>query len=49
MNTENGKISDRHRLSLNLFSKINWERPDKYVPGSNVSVYYAWKYIKINK
>ena len=32
MNTENSKISDRHRLSLNLFDKINWERLDKYVP-----------------
>ena len=32
MNTENSKISDLHILSLNLFDKINWERPDKYVP-----------------
>ena len=46
MNSENNKISDPHRLFLNLTDKVNWKRSDKYVALSNLSIYYAWKNIK---
>ena len=31
MNSKNSKISDPHRLLLNLTDKINLKRSDKYV------------------
>ena len=31
MNSENSKVSDPHRLLLNLADKINLKRSDKYV------------------
>ena len=43
MNSENSKTSDLHRLFLNLLDKINWDRTDKYVALSNLSIYYTWK------
>ena len=46
MNSENSKLSDPHRLLLNLSDKINLKRSDKYVALSNLSIYYAWKNIK---
>ena len=46
MNSENRKISDPHRLLLNLTDKINLKRSDKYVVLSNLSIYYTWKNIK---
>ena len=46
MNSENSKTSDPHRLLLNLSDKINLKRSDKYVPLSNLSIYYAWKNMK---
>ena len=46
MNSGNSKTSDPHRLLLNLSDKINLKRSDKYVPLSNVSIYYAAKNIK---
>ena len=46
MNSENSKISDHHRLLLNLSDKINLKRIDKYIALSNLSLYCAWKNIK---
>ena len=46
MNSGNSKISDAHRLLLNLLDKINLKRSDKYVALSNLSIYYTWKNIK---
>ena len=46
MNSENSKISDPHRLLLNILDKINLKRGDKYVALSNLSIYYKWKNIK---
>ena len=39
MNSENSKISDPHRLLLNLTDKRNLKRSDKYVLLSNTSIY----------
>ena len=46
MNSENSKISDLHRLLLNLADKIDLRRKDKYIPLSNLSIHYTWKNIK---
>ena len=46
MNSENSKISDLHRLLLNLLDKIDLKGSDKYVALSNLSIYYTWKNIK---
>ena len=46
MNSKNSDTSDTHRLILNFTDKINWERSDKYVAFSNLSIYYTWKNIK---
>ena len=46
MNSKNSGIFDLHRLLLNLTDKINLKRSDKYVPLSNLSIYYTWKNIK---
>ena len=46
MNSKNSKISDPHRLLLNLTDKINLKRSDKYVALSNLSIYYTSKNIK---
>ena len=46
MNSENSKISDPHRVLLNLSDKINLKISDKYVALSNFSIYNAWKNIK---
>ena len=46
MNSENRKISDPHRLSVNLTDKVDWGRKDKYITLPNLSIYYAWKNIK---
>ena len=45
-NSENSKISDLHRLLLNLSDKIYLKRRNKYVALSNFITYYIWKYIK---
>ena len=49
MTFENTKTSDTHRLLLNLSDKINLKRKEKYVTLSNLSMYYAWKNIVIQK
>ena len=46
MNSKNSKISDTHRLLLNLTDKIKLRRSDRYVALSNLSIYYTWKNIK---
>ena len=49
MNSKYSKISDSHRLLLNLSNKINLKRRAKYVVLSNLSIYYKWKNIKKSK
>ena len=46
MNSKNSKISDPHRLLLNLTDKITLRRSDRSVALSNLSIYYTWKNIK---
>ena len=48
MNSENSKISDPHRLLLNLSDKINLKRTEyaEYAALTNLSIYYTWKNIK---
>ena len=46
MNPKNSKISDPHRLLLNLSEKIILKRSDKYVALSILSIYNAWKNVK---
>ena len=46
MNSENSKMSDPHRLILNLTDKINVKGSDIYVVLSNFSICYTWQYIK---
>ena len=46
MNSGNSKPSDPYRLILNLLDKINLNKNDKYVPLSNLSIYYTWKKTK---
>ena len=45
MNSENSKISNPHRLLLNLTDKIDVRRKDKYIALSNLSIYYTRKNI----
>ena len=46
MNSDNSKISDPHRLLLNLSDKINIKRSDKYIALSKLSIFYSWENIK---
>ena len=46
MNSENSKTSDPHWLRLDLADKINFQRGDKCVALSGISVYYTCKNIK---
>ena len=46
MNSENSKISDPHRLLVNLTDKIDLGRKDKHIALSNLSIYYTWENIK---
>lgn len=46
MNPQNSKISDLHRLRLNLIDKMDVRRSDKYVALSELSIFYKWKNIK---
>ena len=46
MNSGNSKMSDAHRILLNLTDKIDLRRKDKYIALSNPSIYYKWKNIK---
>ena len=38
INLKNSKTTDPDRLILNLSHKINWQRSDKYVALSNLSI-----------
>ena len=46
MKSKNSRISDPHRVLLNLPDKTNLKRSDIYVALSNLSIYYTWKNIK---
>ena len=47
INSENSKTSDPHGLILNLSDKINLKIiKDKYVPLSNLNIFYTLKKIK---
>ena len=47
MNSENSKISDPHKLSLNLKKKKKKLRQkDKCIALSNLHIYFIWKIIK---
>ena len=46
MNSENSKISEPHRLLLNLTDEIDLRRKNKYITLSNLSIYFTWKNIK---
>ena len=46
MNSRNSKISDPHRLLLNLTNRIDLKRKDKYIALSNLSTLYTWKNIE---
>ena len=43
INSKNSNTSDFNKLLLNLSEKINLKRSDKYVPLSNLSIYYPLK------
>ena len=46
MNSKNSRISDPHRLLLNLTNKINLKGGNKYVDLSNLIMYYTWRNVK---
>ena len=46
MNSDNSRISDPHRVSLNLTDKIDLRQKDKYNVLSNPSICYTWKNAK---
>ena len=46
INSKNSNTSDFNKLLLNLSEKINLKRSDKYVPLSNLSIYYPLKNFK---
>ena len=46
MNSKSTKTSHTHTLLVNLSNKINLKKSDKYVPLSNLSIYYTWKNVK---
>ena len=46
MNSVNSKTTEPHRLLLNLVNKIDLKRSNKYVPLSNLNMYYRWKNIR---
>ena len=47
MNSENIKTADLCRLVLNLTDELNFQRCDKRIALSDLSIYYPWK--NINK
>ena len=48
MNSKNSEVSDSRRPLLNFTDKISLKRSDKSVALSNLSIYYAWKNIKMS-
>ena len=45
MNSENSKISDPHKILLNVTDKINLKRSDKSAALPNLRIYYIWENI----
>ena len=43
MNSENGKTSELHRITLDLTDKVNLKDPRKNIALANLSIYYTWK------
>ena len=41
LNSKSSETFDPHRLMLNFADRINLKRSDKYVPLSNISIYYV--------
>ena len=41
MNTENSKMNEPHRLTLNLTDKLNLKNPNKNMALANLSIYYT--------
>ena len=48
MNSENSKSSKAHGIILKLSDKLDLRRGEKSIALSNLSIYYAWKKIKIS-
>ena len=48
MNSENSKSSKAHVIILKLSDKLDLRRGEKSIALSNLSIYYAWKKIKIS-
>ena len=46
MNSENSKMSDPDRLSLNLTDSTDLRWKDKYIALLNLSIYYTWRNTK---
>ena len=46
LNTGDSKTNKPHRFRLSLTDKPNLKNPNKNIPLSNLSIYYAWKNIK---
>ena len=46
MNTENSKTNELHKFRLTLADKINLKDPNKNMDLADLSIYYAWKYMK---
>ena len=44
--SKNSRTSDPHRQLLNLTTKIDLRRKDRYIALLNLSIYYTWKNIK---
>ena len=48
INSENSKISDPDRLSLDLTDKTDLGSKDEYIALSNLSIHYTWKNTKMS-
>ena len=46
MNSENGKTSKPHVLTLKITSKLDLRLGEKVIAWSNLSIYYTWRNIK---
>ena len=43
INSENSKVSESHRFTLDLAYKISLKDPKKNMTLANLSIYYTWK------
>ena len=46
MNTENSKMSERHKFVYNLSQKLDLKSSNKDIAYQNLSIYYTWKNIR---